>query len=128
MHLCCFIGYIPSERTIVTILSTIPYASVRTELGVLLSSLKKSIFGFCVEENHFLFNSQPDAKLRLAFLRQSLVRISLMISLGRCPHFSVQEGHERCDHVLCSSSLRRGFSIHEGSGDSTALVTARLRW
>ena len=65
--------------------------------------------------------------LKLAFLRQSLVHISQMVSLGRCPHFSVQEGSEQCDHVLCSPSLGRGFSIHEGSGDSTSLVITRLR-
>ena len=28
--------------------------------------------------------------------------------------------------MLCSSSLKRGFSIHEDSGDSTAPVMAQL--
>ena len=123
MNLCRFIGYLLSEGTTVTVafnLSAIPYASARTRTGVLLGSEKKSSIRFCVKENHFLLNGQPDAKLKLAFLRQSLVRISLRVSLGGCSHFSVQERHEQCDHVLCSSSLGRGFPIHEGSGDSTS--------
>ena len=49
-----------------------------------------------------------------------------MASLGRYPHFSVQEGQEQCDHVLCSSSVGRGFSIH-GSVDFTSSLMARLR-
>ena len=65
---------------------------LRTRTGVLLSSEKKNSIGFCVKENQFLFNGQSDAKLKLAFHRQLLVRTSLMASLGRYPHFSVQEG------------------------------------
>ena len=88
----CFIGYLLGEKTTVTVAFNSfvktrriikDWVRVSTEL------LKKSSFCFCVKENHFFFNGQTDAKLKLPFLRQSPMRISLMVSLGRCPHFSV---------------------------------------
>ena len=68
MHLCFFIGYLIGEKTTVTVAfnsfdNTRRIIKDWTGLGS-TKLLKKSSFGICVKENHFVFNGQTDAKLR----------------------------------------------------------------
>lgn len=68
----CFIGYLLCEKTTVTVAFN-SFVKIRRIIKdwirVSTELLKKSSFCFCVKENHFFFNGQTDAKLKLPFLR-----------------------------------------------------------